>query len=140
MSPELARQSVVAGQSTTVAIYTGSRVVLFGEEQDLDDNARAGCDGSSEVRQVPTAGLRWQIAGETLMSVNMRMDPPEETSPILTRSRIVCFVNDELSAAALQGPRGQQSGIRRGTIRTCDTNARDRHRSVCVGDRHQRNR
>lgn len=56
VSPELARQSVVAGQSTTVAIYTGSEVKQYSvRKQDLGDNARAGCDGSSEVRQVPTA-------------------------------------------------------------------------------------
>src|SRR3954451_1149281 len=43
--------------------------------------------------------------------------PGEAASP-LTRSRIVCFVNDELSAAALrEGLEGTNLSIRRGTIR-----------------------
>lgn len=44
--------------------------------------------------------------------------PPEETTSIVTRNRIVCFVNDELSAAALRkGLEGSNLSIRRGTIR-----------------------
>ena len=53
------------------------------------------------------------------MSVNMAMtSPPEETTSVLARNRIVCFVNDELSAAALRkGLEGSNISIRRGTIR-----------------------
>ena len=53
------------------------------------------------------------------MSVNMAIaSPPEEPPSVLTRSRIVCFVNDELSAAALRkGLEGGNLTIRRGTIR-----------------------
>lgn len=53
------------------------------------------------------------------MSVNMAVvSPPEEPPSALTRSRIVCFVNDELSAAALRkGLEGSNLTIRRGTIR-----------------------
>ncbi|MDT4740362.1 pilus assembly protein CpaE [Bradyrhizobium sp. WYCCWR 12699] len=44
--------------------------------------------------------------------------PPEETTSIVTRNRIVCFVNDEISAAALRkGLEGANLSIRRGTIR-----------------------
>jgi pilus assembly protein CpaE len=46
------------------------------------------------------------------------LTPPEETTPVATRSRIVCFVNDELSAAALRkGLEGSNLTIRQGTIR-----------------------
>ena len=53
------------------------------------------------------------------MSVNMAVvSPPEEAASLATRSRIVCFVNDELSAAALRkGLEGSNLSIRRGTIR-----------------------
>ncbi|MHC2463536.1 Flp pilus assembly protein CpaB [Bradyrhizobium embrapense] len=55
VSPELARQSAVAGQSTMVAIYTGSEVKQYSvRKQDLDDDALASCDGATEVdRQTP---------------------------------------------------------------------------------------
>lgn len=44
--------------------------------------------------------------------------PPEEATSIVTRNRIVCFVDDELSAAALRkGLEGANLSIRRGTIR-----------------------
>jgi pilus assembly protein CpaE len=46
------------------------------------------------------------------------LTPSEETTPVATRSRIVCFVNDELSAAALRkGLEGSNLAIRQGTIR-----------------------
>ncbi|MGY4406890.1 AAA family ATPase [Bradyrhizobium sp. USDA 3315] len=50
--------------------------------------------------------------------MNMAMlDPPEAASPV-TRDRIVCIVNDELSAAALgKGLEGGNVSIKRGTIR-----------------------
>ena len=52
------------------------------------------------------------------MSVMSVVDPPEETAPVVTRNRIICFVNDELSAAALRkGLEGSTLSIRRGTIR-----------------------
>src|SRR4051812_45752337 len=53
------------------------------------------------------------------MSANMAVvSPPEETASLVTRNRIVCFVNDELSAAALRkGLEGSNLSIRRGTIR-----------------------
>jgi len=53
------------------------------------------------------------------MSVKMAIvDPPEESSSVVARNRIVCFVNDELSAAALRkGLEGSNLSIRRGTIR-----------------------
>src|SRR3954454_21632613 len=46
------------------------------------------------------------------------ISPAKEAASPLTRSRIVCFVNDELSAAALRkGLDGSNLSIRRGTIR-----------------------
>ena len=53
------------------------------------------------------------------MNVNMAMvSPPEEAPSVVTRNQIVCFVNDELSAAALRkGLEGSNLSIRRGTIR-----------------------
>src|SRR5437763_17135171 len=53
------------------------------------------------------------------MSANVAVvSPPEETTALVTRDRIVCFVNDDLSAAALRkGLEGSNLSIRRGTIR-----------------------
>lgn len=53
------------------------------------------------------------------MSTNMAIvSPPEEIPSVSTRNRIVCFVNDEISAAALRkGLEGSNLSIRRGTIR-----------------------
>src|SRR5437868_11927745 len=55
------------------------------------------------------------------MSANMAVvSPPEAeaTASLVTRNRIVCFVNDEISAAALRkGLEGSNVSIRRGTIR-----------------------
>src|ERR1700747_2840194 len=55
------------------------------------------------------------------MGVNMNMavvGAPEETTSVVARNRIVCFVNDELSAAALRkGLEGSNISIKRGTIR-----------------------
>src|SRR4051812_13851546 len=46
------------------------------------------------------------------------VNPPEATTSVVARNRIVCFVNDELSAAALsKGLEGSNLAIRRGTIR-----------------------
>src|SRR5229473_6456656 len=43
---------------------------------------------------------------------------PEEAASVATRNRIICLVNDELSAAALRkGLEGSNVSIRRGTIR-----------------------
>ena len=50
----------------------------------------------------------------TMVAVN----PLEEMTSVIARDRIVCFVNDELSAAALsKGLEGANLSIRRGTIR-----------------------
>src|SRR3954454_17508685 len=55
------------------------------------------------------------------MSANMAVvSPPEAeaTASLVTRNRIVCFVDDELSAAALRkGLEGSNLSIKRGTIR-----------------------
>ncbi len=53
------------------------------------------------------------------MNVNMAVVSPSEESPsVATRNQIVCFVNDELSAAALRkGLEGSNLSVRRGTIR-----------------------
>src|SRR3954471_7373844 len=46
------------------------------------------------------------------------VNPPQEAASLITRNRIVCFVNDELSAAALRkGLEGSNLSIKRGTIR-----------------------
>src|SRR3982751_7052216 len=46
------------------------------------------------------------------------VNPPEIAASLVTRNRIVCFVDDELSAAALRkGLEGSNLSIRRGTIR-----------------------
>src|SRR5712672_3892954 len=52
------------------------------------------------------------------MSVMAVVSPPEEAASLVTRNRIVCFVNDELSAAALRkGLEGSNLEVKRGTIR-----------------------
>src|SRR4051812_21490209 len=53
------------------------------------------------------------------MSANIAViSPPEETASVVTRSRVVCFVNDDLSAAALRkGLEGSNLEVKRGTIR-----------------------
>src|ERR1700748_1714642 len=46
------------------------------------------------------------------------VSPPEENTSVVTRNRIVCFVNDDLSAAALRkGLEGSNLELKRGTIR-----------------------
>src|SRR4051812_47376999 len=52
------------------------------------------------------------------MSANIAVvNPPEENTSIVTRSRIVCFANDDLSAAALRkGFEGSNLEVKRGTI------------------------
>src|SRR5258707_7508924 len=54
-----------------------------------------------------------------MMSANMAVvSPPAEAASLVTRNRIVCFVTDELSAAALRkGLEVSNLKIRRGTIR-----------------------
>src|ERR1700752_2008145 len=45
------------------------------------------------------------------------VSPPEETPSVVTRNRIVCFVNDDLSAAALRkGLEDSNLEVKRGTI------------------------
>ena len=52
------------------------------------------------------------------MSVNMAVvSPPEEAASLVTRNRIVCFINDDLSAAVLsKGLEGSNLEVKRGTI------------------------
>ena len=59
------------------------------------------------------------MSGQAVVNANMTVNsPPEETTSVVSRNRIVCFVNDELSAAALRkGLQGSNLSIRRGTIR-----------------------
>jgi pilus assembly protein CpaE len=46
------------------------------------------------------------------------LNPPGEVAPVASRDRIVCYVDDELSAVALRkGLEGSNLSIRRGTIR-----------------------
>src|SRR4051794_10315173 len=54
-----------------------------------------------------------------VMSASMAVvSPPEETTSLITRNRIVCFVNDDLSAAVLRkGLEGSNLEVRRGSIR-----------------------
>ncbi|GKQ49725.1 Flp pilus assembly protein CpaB [Bradyrhizobium sp. Ce-3] len=58
VSPELARQSAVAGQTTTVAIYSGIGVKQYSvRKQDVDDDARMACESAADVaRQTAAAG------------------------------------------------------------------------------------
>lgn len=51
--------------------------------------------------------------------MNMAVEsPPDEIAPVVSRDRVICFVNDELSASALRkGLEGSNLSIRRGTIR-----------------------
>jgi pilus assembly protein CpaE len=47
------------------------------------------------------------------------VSPPEEASSVIARHRVVCFVNDDVSEAALRkGFEGSNISIKRGTIRT----------------------
>ncbi|MBP2427641.1 Flp pilus assembly protein CpaB [Bradyrhizobium elkanii] len=53
VSPELARQNAIAGQSTTIAIYstTGLKQYSVRRQDSDDDDARVGCDVSSDATQ-----------------------------------------------------------------------------------------
>ena len=53
------------------------------------------------------------------MSANVAaVGPSEDTPSAVIRNRVVCFVNDDLSAAALRtGLEGSNLEVRRGTIR-----------------------
>src|SRR5262245_35763092 len=82
-------------------------------------------------RKLPGRGQRWWVTQairsrnsqsncrRTVMSANIAVvSPPEETTSVVTRNRIVCFVNDDLSAAALRkGLEGSNLEVKRGTIR-----------------------
>lgn len=58
VSPELARQSAVAGQSTTVAIYSGRELKQYSvRKQDLDDDALVACDGATEGARLTAAAV-----------------------------------------------------------------------------------
>jgi len=56
VSPELARQSAIADQSATVAIYISGEVKQYSvRKQDVADASRTGCEGSQLVRHTTTA-------------------------------------------------------------------------------------
>lgn len=58
VSPELARQSAVAGQSTTVAIYSGRELKQYSvRKQDMDDGALVACDGATEAARLTAAAM-----------------------------------------------------------------------------------
>lgn len=53
------------------------------------------------------------------MNIAAVMGPPEEVASVVMRNRVVCFVNDELSAVALRkGLEGANLTVRRGSIRS----------------------
>src|SRR5260370_12891618 len=60
-----------------------------------------------------------QVALEIVMSAKIAVvNPPEDTPSAVIRNRVVCFVNDDLSAAALRkGLEGSNLEVKRGTIR-----------------------
>lgn len=60
VSPELARQSAIAGQSTTIAIYSGADVQQYSVRKlDSEDrDVRVGCDGASETSRGTTTAMR----------------------------------------------------------------------------------
>ncbi|KWV56041.1 Flp pilus assembly protein CpaB [Bradyrhizobium macuxiense] len=60
VSPELARQSAIAGQSTTIAIYNSGGMKQYSVRRDDSDDGdvRVGCDGSSDVSQQTTTAMR----------------------------------------------------------------------------------
>ncbi len=60
-----------------------------------------------------------EFPGETVMSASVAtVLRPEDTPSVVTRNRVVCFVNDDLSAAALRtGLEGSALEVKRGTIR-----------------------
>jgi len=55
VSPELARQNAVAGQTTAVAVYTGGEVKQYSVRKDGGD-ARGDCDGSRDTPRQAAAG------------------------------------------------------------------------------------
>src|SRR6516225_4073305 len=66
--------------------------------------------------------IAWSRRMEAMMGANVAVvkpvNPPDEAPSLVARSRIVCFVNDDLSAAALRiGLEGSNLEVNRGTIR-----------------------
>ena len=57
VSPEIARQNAIAGQSTAVVVHSGGEVKQYSvRKQDADDSdAFASCDGSPDVTRKSTA-------------------------------------------------------------------------------------
>jgi pilus assembly protein CpaB len=55
VSPELARQNAVAGQTTAVAVYTGGEVKQYSVRKDGGDT-RGDCDGSRDTPRQAAAG------------------------------------------------------------------------------------
>ena len=70
------------------------------------------------------------------MSANIAVvSPPEETPSVVTRNQIVCFVNDDLSAAALRrGLEGTNLEVKRGTIRNAIRMSTDTELLALVAD------
>jgi pilus assembly protein CpaB len=66
VSPELARQNAIAGQTTSVVVHTGGEVKEYSvRKQDADDiDAIAGCDASPEVARRTAAATGY--AGKVL--------------------------------------------------------------------------
>ncbi|WGS22802.1 MULTISPECIES: Flp pilus assembly protein CpaB [unclassified Bradyrhizobium] len=60
VSPELARQSAIAGQSTTIAIYNSGGVKQYSVRKDDSDegDVLVACDGSSETSRGTTTAMR----------------------------------------------------------------------------------
>lgn len=67
VSPELARQNAVAGQTTAIVVHTGGGVKQYSvRKQDADDmDAIAGCDGSPDAGR-KTAAAATGYAGKLL--------------------------------------------------------------------------
>jgi len=74
------------------------------------------------------------------MSVKMAaVDPHEETTSVVARNRVVCFVNDELSAAALRKGLEGSNLYPAWHDPQCHPDARNRYRAARTGDRYQWN-
>ncbi|MGY3483150.1 pilus assembly protein CpaB [Bradyrhizobium sp. USDA 4011] len=55
VSPELARQNAIAGQSATIAVFSSGEVKRYSVRKQDQDGARVSCDGVSEAARPATA-------------------------------------------------------------------------------------
>jgi pilus assembly protein CpaB len=55
VSPELARQSAAAGQTTAIVVYSGGKTEQFSVKKSVADNAM-NCDASDVARLTAAAG------------------------------------------------------------------------------------